>query len=175
MACSQSFCLLASVEAGPIPPGRQYRLTIEGENNVTFVPQLNLPPSRISYEAKIEYIVDTRFGKEPRPVAETDDEEVAVEKPVVKAKTTTGRAKTKKAENPALKVNGAVDLSLHSSEMTLRQGGQAVVETRITRSKFQGAAPARRTHHERHRVRRSPSPARDPQDLRHDHRHPVHQ
>ncbi len=39
---------------------------------------------------------------------------------------------------PAPKATGAVDLSLHSTEMTFRQGGQAVLETKITRSRFQG-------------------------------------
>ena len=132
---------LPTAGAGPIPPGRRHRLTIEGENTVTFVPQAGLPPFQIDYQAKVEYIVDTRFGKETKPPAEEIKPSVAeapTEKVGAKAKVSSGRTKTKKSEGPAPKASGAVDLSLHSSEMSIRQGGQVILETKITRSRFQG-------------------------------------
>ncbi len=129
--------------AGPIPPGRQHRLTIEGENTITFIPEAGLPPFPIDYKASIEYIIDTRFGKETKPSAEEVkpkvEEPAAPEKTSVKAKGASAKAKAKKkSEIPPSRATGAVDLSLHSSEITLRQAGQPVLETRVTRSKFQG-------------------------------------
>src|SRR5947209_7887398 len=130
--------------AGPIPPGRQYLLTIEGENTVTFLPQLGLPPGKIEYQARIEYIVDTRYGKETRPSSEPEDDIEGDDPPVEKAvaKTTKARsssksARAKKGANPALKASGAVDLSLHSSEMSFKQNGQPILERKITRNAFQ--------------------------------------
>ncbi len=102
-----------------IPPGRQHRLSIEGENTITFLPQSNLPAIKIDYKARFEYIVDTFFLKEPKA-----------------AKTT--RAKAKDSENPATKPSREVDISLHSTEIAYRQNGQPVLETKMSRSKFQG-------------------------------------
>jgi hypothetical protein len=93
----------ARLIAGPIPPGRQHRLTIEGENTVTFVPQAGLPPLQIDYKATIEYIVNTRFGKQTKPSAEdAPDEEPPIEKTAARSKASTSRAKAKpnKGEEP---------------------------------------------------------------------------
>jgi hypothetical protein len=140
--------IMATALAGPIPPGRQHRLTIEGENTVTFVPQSGLPPLKIDYKARIEYIVNTRFGKETKPSAEetppeeTPDDDPPAEKASAKTKTSTikakSKAKSKTKESPASKYSGAVDLALHSSEMTIRQGGQPILETRMDRNRLQG-------------------------------------
>ena len=139
------------LSASAIPPGRQYRLTIEGENTVTFLPQLGLPPGKIDYQAKIEYIVDTRFGKETKPSSETEaktesegegeGDDPPVEKTSAKstkARSSSKSARAKKNDNPALKASGAVDLSLHSSEMSFRQNGQPILERKISRNAFQG-------------------------------------
>jgi hypothetical protein len=132
----------AAPMAGSIPPGKQHRLTIEGESTVTFVPQAGLPEFKIDYQAKIEYIINTRFGKEPRSPQnpKEDSEDEPVEKPIVKkpGSTNPAKAKARKNESPDSKVTGAVDLSLHSSEMSFRQNGQPVMEMKVTRSRFQG-------------------------------------
>jgi hypothetical protein len=57
---------------------------------------------------------------------------------VAKSKGSSARSKAKKAENPASKATGAVDFSLHSSQISIRQGGQPILETKVTRSRFQG-------------------------------------
>jgi len=125
--------------AGPLPPGRQHRVSIEGENTVTFVPRANLAPIKFDYQVKVEYIVDTRYGKESKP--STDEEvkppveEVAVKKVVVKK---APRTKKKEAESPASRISGAIDLSLHSLERSYRQNGQSILETRASRARFQG-------------------------------------
>jgi hypothetical protein len=126
-----------------VPPGRQYRVTIQGENTVTFVPQAQLPPMRVDYKAKVEYIVDTRYGKDkPAPDLAVDDEKPPVEevspKKTAPRKGARPKARAKGVDPSAAQISGAVDLALHSSEMTLRHNGQSVVETRITRSRFQG-------------------------------------
>ena len=136
LACSATVSAMAGAWAlaAAIPPGRQHRLTIEGENNLTFLPQSGLPPLKVDYKAKVEYIIDTRLGKEPKAAAA---EEVAEKKPAAKNNGSSSR-KARKAENPASKVSGAVDLSLHSSEMNFRQDGRSVLETRMSRARFQG-------------------------------------
>jgi hypothetical protein len=125
--------------AGPIPPGRQHRLSIEGENTVTFLPRVGLDPIKFDYKLKVEYIVDTRYGKETKPPADEEAkppvEEVASKKAAAKKST---RAKGRQAETPASKVTGAIDLSLHSFERNYVQNGRAILETRASRSRFQG-------------------------------------
>jgi hypothetical protein len=125
--------------AAPLPPGRQHRLSIEGDNTVTFIARAGLAPIAIDYKLKVEYIVDTRYGKESGPSTEEEArppaEEVAVKKAVAKKGS---RAKAKAAETPASKVSGAIDLSLHSFERNTRQNGQTILETRASRSRFQG-------------------------------------
>jgi hypothetical protein len=126
--------------AAPLPPGRQHRLSIEGENTVTFLARSGLDPVKFDYKLKVEYIVDTRYGKETKPSTDDKDaepptEEVAVKKAVVKKGS---RAKTKAAETSASKVSGAIDLSLHSFERSYRQNGQSILETKASRARFQG-------------------------------------
>lgn len=140
-----SLTVFASVLAGPIPPGRQYRLTIDGENTITFVPEVNLPEMKVDYQAKIEYIVDSRYGKEPKPASkekETDMDDDEADVPVAKSTkgSTSKKARAKKAENPSLRATGAIDVSLHSSERLFRQNGQPLVEMKVSRTKFQGRA-----------------------------------
>jgi len=136
LVCSATFSAMAGAWAlaAAIPPGRQHRLTIEGENNLTFLPQSGLPPLKVDYKAKVEYIIDTRLGKGPKAPS---TEEVAEKKPVAR-NGGPSRSRAKKGENPASKVSGAVDLSLHSTEMNFRQNGLSVVETRMSRARFQG-------------------------------------
>src|SRR5437763_2096896 len=50
--------------ARSLPPGRPHLLTIEGENTVSFVPQVGLGPYQIDYRARVEYLVNTRGGVE---------------------------------------------------------------------------------------------------------------
>jgi hypothetical protein len=121
-----------------LPPGRQHRLAIEGQNTVTFNPRVGLPPSKFEYRLKGEYIVDARYGKESKPKAETDDdpEDVA---PKQAASKKAAKSKVRKAaESPASKISGAIDLSLHAFERSYRQDGRLVMETRASRARFQG-------------------------------------
>ena len=46
-------------------------LSIEGENNITFVPCAGLNPSKVEYRARIEYLVKTREGEELEAEAAT--------------------------------------------------------------------------------------------------------
>jgi hypothetical protein len=126
---------LARLVPPPIPPGRQHRLTIEGENTVNFLPRAGLPPVKVDYRARIEYIVDTRLAKEPRAQAE---EGPVPRKARPRSTGSSARSRAKDGEGAASKATGAVDLSLHSSEMTFRQDGRTVLESRMTRSRFQG-------------------------------------
>lgn len=128
-----------------IPPGRQYRVTIQGENTVTFLPQAQLAPMHVDYKAKVEYIVDTRYSKEKDAKLApdlTDDEKPPVEevsaKKAAPRKAVRPKTRAKGVDPSAARISRAVDLALHSSEMTLRHNGQSVVETRVTRSRFQG-------------------------------------
>src|SRR5436309_880133 len=50
--------------ARSLPPGRPHLLTIEGENTITFLPEVRLNPFRIDYRARVEYLVNTRSGVE---------------------------------------------------------------------------------------------------------------
>jgi hypothetical protein len=140
-----SALVVATALAGPIPPGRQHLLTIEGENIVTFVPQANLPEFKLEYRAKFEYIVDSRYGKEPKPTSteekdQVKDEDDSTTKPIAKA--TSKKTKSKKAESPASKATGAIDVSLHSSERTFRQNGLPLVDMKVSRTRFQGRLQA---------------------------------
>jgi hypothetical protein len=120
--------------ASSLPPGRQHLLTFEGDNTITFVPQANLNPFKIDYRARIEYIVDTRIGEEALARTESTVKKKASRKTVSPGV----KAKRKDASGAAVKVDGVVDVSLHSSEMKFRQKGQAVMESRMSRSRFQG-------------------------------------
>ncbi len=132
----------ATALAASIPPGRQHRLVITGENTITFVPQLNMPDVKVDYQAKFEYIVDSRYGKEPKPAAtetkepDKDDDDPA--DPNVAKTAKKSRSKAKKGETPGSQATGAIDVSLHSSERLFRQNGQPLVEMKVSRSKFQG-------------------------------------
>jgi len=120
--------------AGSLPPGRQHLLTIEGDNTITFVPQAGLDPFKIDYRARVEYIVDTRSVGE----AVANGEGAARKKAGRKAAVAAAKATRKDGDGPAVKVAGAVDVSVHSAEMRSRQNGQTVVESRMSRSRFQG-------------------------------------
>jgi hypothetical protein len=134
-----SSTVVAAALTGPIPPGRQHRMTIEGENTITFLPQLNMPDVKVDYVAKFEYIVDSRYGKEPKPTDDKEkDEDESTEPAVAKTSVKKAKAKTKKAENPGSRATGAIDVSLHSSERVFRQNGVPIVEMKVSRSKFQG-------------------------------------
>jgi hypothetical protein len=131
-----SFSLTAALAASPcegaVPPGRQHLLTIEGENTVTFVPQAGLEPFKIDYKARVEYIVNTRTGDEAVAKGEGASKKKAARKAVAAART------RRRDGDGAAKVAGSVDLAVHSSEMKVRQNGQAVLESRMSRSRFEG-------------------------------------
>jgi hypothetical protein len=140
-----SATVFATSLAGPIPPGRQHLLTINGENTITFIPQMNRPEFKVDYQVKVEYIVDSRYGKEPK-TASTEEKDQAkdddsTEKPAVKttAPANSKKSKSKKAaENPSLKATGAIEVSLHSTERLIRENGNPIVEMKANRSKIQG-------------------------------------
>jgi hypothetical protein len=138
-----------SAEAGSIPPGRQHVLTIDGESTVTFIPQMNLPVFKSDYKGKFEYIVDSRYGKEPKPAStenpakdkdqEKGDEDEATTKPVAKPTTSSKKSKARaKAEAPGSKATGAIDVSLHSSQRLFRQNGEIIADLAVNRSTFAG-------------------------------------
>ncbi len=126
---------IARPDAGSLPPGRQYRLKIEGDNTVTFLPQVGLNPLRIDYLARVEYLVNTRSIGEAEARSN-----VAVKKRKTgrKAAGAVDRVKRKGVDAVASKAAGAVDVAIHSSEMRFQQNGQIVLESRISRARFQG-------------------------------------
>jgi hypothetical protein len=113
-------------------------LTITGENTVTFIPQTGLAPLPIDYRASIEYLVNHRGDGEP-PNQGTDGGAVK-KKNSGGSPGETDRVKKKAGGKAAAKakVADAVDIAIHSAEMKLRHHEQMVVETRISRSRFQG-------------------------------------
>jgi hypothetical protein len=122
--------LTIAVSAGAVPPGRQHVLKIEGENTVSYIPRLNLPPVKIEYEANVEYVVDTRIG----------DDEL---KPPAGSKSTkktpaTVKVPGKGGKSAPVKVDGRVDLSLHSATFHFLQNGQEVTGAKLSRSRFVG-------------------------------------
>jgi hypothetical protein len=123
----------ASPSTAALPPGRQYVLTIDGENTVTFIPQTGLTPHKIDYRARVEYIVNNRTGEDAAGKGDGTTKKKAVRKSTVAAK-----SKRKEGDQPASKVASSVELSIHASEMRVRQNGQPVVESRISRTRFQG-------------------------------------
>ncbi len=118
--------------AGSLPTGRKHLLTVEGDNTVTFVPQAGIGPSKVDYRARVEYIVNTRSAEEPVTEGESK------KKGGRKGPPTTARTRKKSRDGPVVKVVAALDVSVHSSEMRYRQDGQTVVESKISRSRFQG-------------------------------------
>lgn len=117
----------ASAGGGELPPGRQHVLSIEGESTVMFVRQANLASFKIDYHARVEYIVNTRTG----------DEALATKKTGGKS-AVTAKNKRKAGDATAAKAVAAVNLAIHSSEMKFNQNGQTVVESRMSRSCFEG-------------------------------------
>jgi hypothetical protein len=118
-----------------VPPGRQYVLTIGGENAITFVPQANVPPVKVDYKARVEYVVNTRSGEEVEKAV------ASAKKKTTKKASSKAKAKAKEAEDeeePKPKVAGQVDISVHSSEIRFRQNEQMVMESRSSRARFQG-------------------------------------
>jgi hypothetical protein len=119
----------AAPGAGSLPPGRQHLLTIEGDNTVAFVPQAGLDPVKIDYQARVEYLVNTRTGEEAA---------AARKKTARKTAGTSAKAKRKGNDDHAPTIAAVVDVSLHSTESRFRQNGRPVVESRASRSRFQG-------------------------------------
>jgi hypothetical protein len=119
-------------EAG-LPPGAPYLLTITGDNTITFVPQAQLNPNKIDYEAKVEYLIDIRTAA---------DEAAAKKEGAGTKKKTARKARKKDNESNGAAVTtsatSAVDVSLHSTQMRFRQNGQVTVESRLSRLSFQG-------------------------------------
>jgi hypothetical protein len=116
-------------------PARQHVLTIEGENDITFAPAANINPSKLEYRARIEYLVKTRTSDE------LDADAGSTSKKKTKSKSPRTARKAKKADlddEPAPTVASAVDIAIHAAEMDFLQNGQTVVQSRITRSRFQG-------------------------------------
>ena len=118
-----------------IPPGRQYRLSIDGENTITFRPQANLPVLKIDYNAHFEYIVDTWLIKESKTPSDAPQ---GRGKSRTAAGSNRNKARGQDGEAPARKASREVDVSLHSAEVVYRHNGQAMLETKMSRSRFQG-------------------------------------
>ncbi|MFO0951743.1 MAG: hypothetical protein U0835_11460 [Isosphaeraceae bacterium] len=129
---STALALLVSAPllGGPIraavPPGQPHVLTVDGQSTVTFVPQAGIPPVRVDYQAKVEYVVHLRTG--PDELTKAD----------VAARRTPNRKGASKAKAEAPKVAAALDLAVHSSESHFNQNGQPVVESKLSRGRFQG-------------------------------------
>lgn len=121
----------AASAAGPLPPGRQHLLTIEGDTLVAFVPQAGLDPVPIAYRARGVYFVNHRDGESA--VAKGDG---VAKKGGRKGPPVSTKARRKGV--PVAKVVAAVDVSIHSTEMGFHQGGRTVAESRISRSGFRG-------------------------------------
>jgi hypothetical protein len=118
----------------PVKP-RQHVLTIEGENNVTFRAAAGLEPAKVEYRARIEYFVKTRTGKE----VEGENKTAGKKKARSKALRTAKKVKKVDADDePSPTVASAVDIAIHAAEMDFLQNGQTVVQSRITRGRFQG-------------------------------------
>lgn len=118
----------ARPEAGSLPPGRQYRLSIEGDNTVTFLPQVGLDPLRIDYLARVEYLVNARSR-----VGEAEGEGDVKKKAGRKGVGAVDKGRKKGGDNATSRAASAVDVAIHASEMTFRQAGQVMVESRINR------------------------------------------
>ena len=122
-------------EKAPPSKPRQHLLTIEGENNVTFVPAAGLEPATVEYRARIEYLVKTRSGQE------VEAETKAASKKKTRGKLARTAKKSKKADaddEPPPTVASAVDIAIHAAEMDFLQNGETVVQSRMTRAGFQG-------------------------------------
>ncbi len=79
--------------------------------------------------AQVEYIVNTRTG----------DDVVSTKKSNKKSTAPTPRPRRKEAAGgQSAKVAAAVDVLVHSTEMTFRQNEKPVIDSRISRSRFQG-------------------------------------
>ncbi len=116
-----------------LPPGRPYVLTIKGDNTVTFEPATGLAPLPIDYKASIEYLVNSRKIEPGGPKGK------AVRKPTGRGRSgRAGRVEKKADDDGAPKVSGAVDIAVHSAEMAFRQNQQMVVQSRVSRARFQG-------------------------------------
>ena len=121
-------------ETTPVKP-RQYILTIEGENDVAFVPAAGLDPLKVEYRARIEYLVKTRTGQEIAAETAAAGKKKSRSKP---ARTAKKAKKTADDDEPPPAVASAVDVAIHAAEMDFLQDGQTVVQSRISRSRFQG-------------------------------------
>lgn len=119
---------------GALPPGRPYVLTIKGENNVTFVPEIRRPPVRVEYKAAIEYLVNTR-----------DIQQAAAKKGATARKKTRrsgskaqGRDSDEADDSDNPRAAAVVDLALHSAELNHKNSMGVAIQTRVSRSRFQG-------------------------------------
>ena len=120
--------------AAPVK-ARQHVLSIAGDNNITFRAEAGLDPAKVEYRARIEYLVKTRNGQE----VEADAASASKKKTRSKASRTAKKIKKAAADDePAPKVASAVDIAIHAAEMDFLQNGQTVVQSRISRARFQG-------------------------------------
>jgi hypothetical protein len=92
-------------------------------------------PATVEYQARIEYLVKTRTAEELK-----GDKTVAAITKKGRNKSTRGAKKAKKADGDGEpgSVSSAVDIAIHAAEMDFLQNGQTVVQSRITRDRFQG-------------------------------------
>jgi hypothetical protein len=125
-----SFSTVAGPRAGlaAVPPGRQHVLTIKGENTVMFAPRAGLTGAKVDFNARIEYIVNTRTG----------DAAVSSKKSSRKSPASTTKSRRKDGGEPPLKITSAVDIFIHSTEMKFRLNDQTVVDSHLSRSRLQG-------------------------------------
>lgn len=131
--------MIAIVAAAPraalagLPPGRPYVLTIKGDSTITFVPEAGLAPLPIDYKARVEYLVNSRS------IEATAAREPSSRKKMRRKGSSRGdHAQPRPSSDDGNRPSAAVDLALHSAEITLRHRGQVVVQSRINRARFQG-------------------------------------
>ena len=136
------FILAAPVAAGepkadPAAPvkARQHVLSIAGDNNITFRAEAGLDPAKVEYRGGgLNISSRRRNGQEVEADAASASQET-------RSKASRTAKKIKKAsadDEPAPKVASAVDIAIHAAEMDFLQNGQTVVQSRISRAKFQG-------------------------------------
>jgi len=115
-----------------LPPGRPYVLTIKGDNTVTFVPETGLAPLPIDYKASVEYLVNSRR------IEPGSTKGAAARKPAGRRRSGGAGRVPKKSDDDAPRAAAAVDIAIHSAEITFRQNEQVVVQSRVSRARFQG-------------------------------------
>jgi hypothetical protein len=128
-AASTASAAAPAADARPAP--RPHVLTIEGQNTVTFVPAAGLDPIPIDYRARVEYRVYVRTDLDAEPTGRGTSKKNTRRKPATSTRPNQGRADGAKAV-------AGIGVAMHAVEIRFRQQGQTVLESRISRARFQG-------------------------------------